>query len=134
MRASGKVKRCGLLVTVWLGVVLALVVGGCWVRDAAVGEEVAGAVAEEVGPALLQGPMMVAVSASAYRKAVGVWPVSVDDLEAFYEGPAFDIDWRALRGKLEFEALADGRLRIDSNDPEFDLSITVDVPREAVDE
>ena len=116
----------------WL-IAMVFVLGGCWARDPAVWEEVAGAVAEEVGPALLESPMMLWLSASVYRKAVGVWPTSVEDLENFYGGTAFDIDWCELRGRVELEELADGRLRMDFNDPNHSFSITVSVPGEAVD-
>jgi hypothetical protein len=84
------------------------------------GAEDAPVASENAGP--------LAFAALGYRGVLGAWPASVEDLEKFYGGAAFELDWRELRGALLFEELPDGRLRITPKNPCSHFTVTVDIP------
>jgi len=82
----------------------------------------------EHGPVASENAGPLALAALAYRGALGAWPASVEDLEEFYGGPAFELDWREFREALLFEELPDGRLKITPKDPCSHFTVTVDIP------
>jgi len=94
-------------------------------------EDCADQVAQAAAP-LLEDSVQLSIAATAYRHVEGKWPHSTHDLEAFDEESDFGICWQELHGRLVFEELPDGRLRITPVDARCRITVTVDVPADPV--
>jgi hypothetical protein len=115
----------GLKIFFVISIISLLIVFGCRCEETVSEQKVNKP--EDIDRAI-ESPIFVMVLAQIYYAEMGRWPDSVYDLKNYNSKYFSDINWSILHDNIIFEKLPEGGLKIISNKPDFNYTVTISKP------